>query len=212
MCCSGTALRRLALPARTDGSILLLGSAATAAGSPGTYVHYAAMKAAVATLAIGLSTELAHSGVRVNCVEHGTIWTESPQNPDRPAKVSAVIPMGRTRQRMTSRAPSPGSFRQMRRTPLALFSEWRVEWSALPLRTLHNHSGVRRGFLASSYRFRASCAIRTSGSCTAPVKQNLAVLPTCSRCSRHRGTQLWMPTVHVPRSRRLPEQSHQRAA
>lgn len=84
--------------ARTNGSIVLLGSAATTAGSPGTYVHYAAAKAAVATLAVGLSTELAHSGVRVNCVEPGTIWTEFHQDPDRPAKIAEVIPLGRAGQ------------------------------------------------------------------------------------------------------------------
>jgi NAD(P)-dependent dehydrogenase (short-subunit alcohol dehydrogenase family) len=86
---------RLAL---TGGSIVLIGSAATASGSPGTYVHYAAAKAGVANLALGLSKELAPSGVRVNCVEPGTVWTDFHQDPDRPAQVAAAIPWGRAGQ------------------------------------------------------------------------------------------------------------------
>ncbi|GAA1748457.1 SDR family NAD(P)-dependent oxidoreductase [Aeromicrobium alkaliterrae] len=78
-----------------QGSIVLLGSAATTSGSPGTYVHYAAAKAGVSTLTVGLSKELAPSGVRVNCVEPGTIWTDFHLDPDRPAKVAATIPLGR---------------------------------------------------------------------------------------------------------------------
>ncbi len=81
--------------ARTRGSIVLLGSAATTSGSPGSYVHYAASKAGVATLAMGLSRELASSGVRVNCVEPGTVWTDFHLDPDRPAKVASSIPLGR---------------------------------------------------------------------------------------------------------------------
>lgn len=81
--------------ARTHGSIVLLGSAATTSGSPGAYVHYAAAKAGVATLAVGLSKELAPSGVRVSCVEPGTVWTDFHVDPDRPAKVASSIPLGR---------------------------------------------------------------------------------------------------------------------
>lgn len=84
--------------ARTHGSIVLLGSAATTSGSPGAYVHYAAAKAGVATLTVGLSKELAPSGVRVNCVEPGTVWTDFHLDPDRPAKVASSIPLGRAGQ------------------------------------------------------------------------------------------------------------------
>ncbi|MCR2783908.1 MULTISPECIES: SDR family oxidoreductase [unclassified Microbacterium] len=81
--------------ADTGGSIVLIGSAATTSGSPGTYVHYAAAKSAVATLTVGLARELASSGVRVNCVEPGTIWTDFHADPERPAKVASSIPLGR---------------------------------------------------------------------------------------------------------------------
>lgn len=79
----------------TGGSIVLIGSAATTSGSPGTYVHYAAAKSGVATLTVGLARELAPHNVRVNCVEPGTVWTEFHADPDRPAKVAGSIPLGR---------------------------------------------------------------------------------------------------------------------
>lgn len=79
----------------TRGSLVLIGSAASTIGSPGSYVHYAAAKAGVAALAVGLSKEVASYGVRVNCVEPGTVWTDFHQDPQRPAKVAAAIPLGR---------------------------------------------------------------------------------------------------------------------
>ncbi|MCP3425157.1 SDR family oxidoreductase [Rothia sp. AR01] len=88
---------RAAIPHLTvsGGSMVLIGSAAATIGSPGAYVHYAAAKAGTAALTIGLSKELAPSGIRVNCVESGTVWTEFHQDPERPAKVAASIPWGR---------------------------------------------------------------------------------------------------------------------
>ncbi|WP_136588325.1 SDR family NAD(P)-dependent oxidoreductase [Microbacterium hydrothermale] len=94
----GTVLTaRAAIPhlSRTSGSMVLIGSAASTIGSPGSYVHYAAAKAGVAALTVGLSKELAGAGIRVNCVEPGTIWTDFHQDPQRPAKVAASIPWGR---------------------------------------------------------------------------------------------------------------------
>lgn len=81
--------------ARSRGSLVLIGSAASTLGSPGTYVHYAAAKAGVAALSVGLSKELASAGIRVNCVEPGTVRTEFHQDPGRPEKVAASIPLGR---------------------------------------------------------------------------------------------------------------------
>ncbi|MGX5391510.1 SDR family NAD(P)-dependent oxidoreductase [Streptomyces anulatus] len=58
------------------GAIVNISSAAATLGSPGTYVHYAAAKAAVDTMTVGLSKEVAADGIRVNCVAPGTIWTD----------------------------------------------------------------------------------------------------------------------------------------
>ncbi|WP_258064647.1 SDR family oxidoreductase [Arthrobacter sp. ZGTC131] len=77
------------------GSIVNISSAAATLGGAGTYAHYAAAKAAVEALTVGLSKELAGKKIRVNAVSPGTVWTDFHQDPDRPAKIAAVIPMGR---------------------------------------------------------------------------------------------------------------------
>lgn len=80
------------------GVIVNISSIAATLGSPGEYVHYAASKAAVDTLTVGLSKELGPEGIRVNCVQAGTADTEihaSSGNPARPAKVAATAPLGR---------------------------------------------------------------------------------------------------------------------
>jgi len=91
---------RAAIPALEagDGSIVFIGSAASTIGSPGSYVHYAAAKAGVDALTVGLSKELAPLGIRVNCVQPGTVWTDFHQDPERPAKVAPSIPLGRAGQ------------------------------------------------------------------------------------------------------------------
>lgn len=77
------------------GAIVTIGSAAVSSASPGTYVHYAAAKAGVEALTRGLARELAPEGIRVNCVEPGTVWSQFHQDADRPATVASAIPMGR---------------------------------------------------------------------------------------------------------------------
>ncbi|MHA6758731.1 SDR family oxidoreductase [Streptacidiphilus sp. PAMC 29251] len=80
------------------GAIVNISSAAATLGGPGEYVHYAAAKAAVDGMTIGLSKELAADGIRVNCVAPGVIWTEFHADPQRPAKRAATIPLGRAGQ------------------------------------------------------------------------------------------------------------------
>ena len=77
------------------GSIVNISSAAATLGSAGEYVHYAAAKAAVEALTVGLSKELGGDGIRVNAVAPGVIWTEFHKDPERPAKLAAAIPAGR---------------------------------------------------------------------------------------------------------------------
>ena len=80
------------------GSIVNISSAAATLGGAGTYVHYAAAKAAVEAFTVGLSKELAGKNIRVNAVAPGTLWTDFHQDPDRPAKIAPTIPMGRAGQ------------------------------------------------------------------------------------------------------------------
>ena len=81
------------------GSLILVSSTAARIGSPNLYVDYAGSKAAVDTLALGLSKELAADGVRVNSVRPGLIDTEihakGGGEPERAFKIGATTPMGR---------------------------------------------------------------------------------------------------------------------
>ncbi|MEV5609984.1 SDR family oxidoreductase [Streptomyces sp. NPDC052225] len=80
------------------GAIVNVSSAAATLGSPGDYVHYAASKAAVDTLTIGLAKELGPVGVRVNAVAPGIIDTEihaASGAPDRAAQSAPGIPLRR---------------------------------------------------------------------------------------------------------------------
>lgn len=80
------------------GAIVLVSSVAARLGSPNEYVDYAAAKAALDTLCIGLAKELAGEGVRVNAVRPGIVDTEihaSGGQPDRAARLGAQVPLGR---------------------------------------------------------------------------------------------------------------------
>ena len=90
--------RRAARDLVEGGAIVNISSAAATLGSPSEYVHYAAAKAGVDALTIGLAKELGARGIRVNAVAPGTINTEIHEVsgvPDRPARMASVIPLGR---------------------------------------------------------------------------------------------------------------------
>lgn len=80
------------------GAIVNISSAAATLGSPHEYVHYAAAKAGVEALTIGLAKEVADDGIRVNGVAPGIVNTEihaAAGAPDRAERVVSRIPMGR---------------------------------------------------------------------------------------------------------------------
>jgi NAD(P)-dependent dehydrogenase (short-subunit alcohol dehydrogenase family) len=80
------------------GAIVNISSAAGTTGSPHEYVHYAAAKAGIDILTLGLSKELAGDGIRVNAVAPGIVRTEIHADagaPDRPDKAAGRIPLGR---------------------------------------------------------------------------------------------------------------------
>ncbi|MGK5532464.1 SDR family oxidoreductase [Streptomyces sp. URMC 129] len=80
------------------GAIVNISSGASTLGSPGEYVHYAATKAAVDAMTVGLAKELAPDGVRVNAVQPGMIVTDmhaAMGDPERPWRNPDRVPMRR---------------------------------------------------------------------------------------------------------------------
>ncbi|GAA4566568.1 SDR family oxidoreductase [Micromonospora coerulea] len=92
--CAQEAARRMT----RGGAIVNVSSAAATLGSPGEYIHYAAVKAATDTLTVGLAKELAPRGIRVNAVAPGIVRTDIHALsgvPDRPDSAAGRIPLGR---------------------------------------------------------------------------------------------------------------------
>jgi NAD(P)-dependent dehydrogenase (short-subunit alcohol dehydrogenase family) len=95
--CAQEAARRLT----EGGAIVNVSSGAAAHGSPNEYIHYAASKAAVDALTLGLSKELGRRGIRVNTVSPGVTHTEfhtGSGEPGRADRLGPNLPMGRAGQ------------------------------------------------------------------------------------------------------------------
>lgn len=93
------AVRRMATSAGgAGGAIVNVSSRAAVLGGADEYVHYAASKAALDAMTVGLAREVAADGIRVNGVRPGLIRTDihaSGGEPGRVARLASTVPMGR---------------------------------------------------------------------------------------------------------------------
>ena len=97
--CAREAVRRMSTRhGGAGGAIVNVSSMAARLGAPREYVDYAASKGAIDTFTIGLASEVAEEGIRVNAVRPGLIYTEihaSGGEPGRVDRVKTAVPMKR---------------------------------------------------------------------------------------------------------------------
>lgn len=97
--CAREAVRRMSTShGGRGGAIVNISSRAAVLGAAGEYVDYAASKAALDALTIGLSREVANEAIRVNGVRPGLIRTEmhaSGGEPGRVDRLQSSVPMQR---------------------------------------------------------------------------------------------------------------------
>ncbi|MBE7385975.1 MAG: SDR family oxidoreductase [Leptolyngbya sp. SIO1E4] len=97
--CAREAIKRMSTQqGGAGGAIVNVSSVAARLGAPGEYVDYAASKAAMDAMTLGLAKEVAAEGIRVNAVRPGFIYTDihaSGGEPNRVERVKAFVPMKR---------------------------------------------------------------------------------------------------------------------
>jgi NAD(P)-dependent dehydrogenase (short-subunit alcohol dehydrogenase family) len=97
--CAREAVRRMSTThGGAGGAIVNLSSRAAGLGAPNEYVDYAASKAAVEAMTIGLAREVAGEGIRVNGVRPGIIYSDihaSGGDPGRVDRLAPTVPMKR---------------------------------------------------------------------------------------------------------------------
>lgn len=97
--CAREAVRRMSRRHGGDGGgIVNVSSKAAVLSSPGEWVDYAAAKAGMDTMTVGLAKEVADEGVRVNSVRAGLVDTDfhaSAGEPGRVERMSPGVPMRR---------------------------------------------------------------------------------------------------------------------
>lgn len=97
--CAREAVKRMSTAhGGIGGAIVNVSSMASKLGSPGEYIDYAASKAAVDALTIGLAQEVGGEGIRVNAVRPGLIYTDihaSGGEPGRVDRAKTAVPMQR---------------------------------------------------------------------------------------------------------------------
>jgi len=90
--------RRAVQDLREGGVIVNISSGAATLGAPHEYVHYAAAKAGVDALTVGLAAEVAPLGIRVNAVAPGIVRTDihaAAGDAGRLERVASRVPVGR---------------------------------------------------------------------------------------------------------------------
>jgi NAD(P)-dependent dehydrogenase (short-subunit alcohol dehydrogenase family) len=91
--CAREAVTRLSTAhGGSGGGIVNVSSRAAQLGAPGEYVDYAASKAALDALTIGLAREVAAEGIRVNGVRAGIIYTDIHADGGEPGRVDRLGP------------------------------------------------------------------------------------------------------------------------
>jgi len=97
--CAREAVRRMSTArGGAGGAIVNVSSRAAQLGAPGEYVDYAASKAALDALTVGLAKEVAAEGIRVNAVRAGIIYSDihaSGGEPGRVDRLGPTLPMQR---------------------------------------------------------------------------------------------------------------------
>ena len=92
---AGAAVRRMSTASGCSGGVIVnVSSRAAVLGGTGEYVDYAASKAAVDALTVGLAKEVATEGIRVVGVRPGLIETEI-HEPGRLDRLAGTPPLGR---------------------------------------------------------------------------------------------------------------------
>lgn len=97
--CAREAVRRMSTQSGGQGgAIVNVSSIAAKLGAPHEYIDYAASKAAIDTMTVGLAKEVAGESIRVNAVRPGIINTDihaSGGEPNRVERVAPSIPLKR---------------------------------------------------------------------------------------------------------------------
>ena len=92
LCCREAVKRMATARGGQGGAIVNVSSVAARLGAPYEYVDYAASKAAIDTLTIGLSKEVAEEAIRVNSVRPGFIYTDMHADGGEPGRVDRMAP------------------------------------------------------------------------------------------------------------------------
>jgi NAD(P)-dependent dehydrogenase (short-subunit alcohol dehydrogenase family) len=97
--CAREAVKRMSTRFGGEGGVIVnISSVAARLGAANTYVDYAASKAAIDALTVGLSHEVATDGIRVAGIRPGLIDTDihaSGGEPDRAQRLAPMVPMKR---------------------------------------------------------------------------------------------------------------------